>query len=133
MKIYTLEKDITTLCEKAKEFPHDVKAAFERLIAKTGGFEGRTMFGISYLENGKLAYIAACSAKEPGEAQKLGTDEWTIPKGDYLTELIENWQGKEHLFEATFKKLGDSEYPTAMPGIEWYYGEDVKCMLPLTD
>ena len=131
METIHIGENIVTLCERAKPFPTDVKGAFERLAAKVNGFEGRTMYGISYWENDGLQYLAACSAKSENEAKELGTQEWTIKAGDYLSETIENWQGNEHLFEPTFKKLGHSDNHTELPGVEWYFGNDVKCMLPI--
>lgn len=131
MQITEIQKDISTICVTASSFPNGVKEAFEKLYKLLSGFEGRTMFGISYWENGKMAYKAACSEKEAGEAKKLGSEGYTIKSGKYLSETIHNWENHMDQFNTTFTRLGHSEPATEMPGIEWYEGKDVKCMLPV--
>lgn len=129
MEVIEIKEELIVLIEKAQNFPNDVKAAFERLATKVGGFENRTMYGFSYWEDGGLTYLAGCSPVSSEETSALSAETFTVKAGSYISETIKNWEGNEHLFESTFKKLGHAGYVADALGIEWYEGKDVKCML----
>ncbi len=121
-------------CVTAKSFPYEIKQAFGALINLLPTTEGRTFFGIAYQNNeGDMIYKAAVLESFEGEGKKLDCEEFTIEKGQYLTETLKDWKKDESMIGTTFKKFAESNYNAAFPCVEWYQGDDVMCMVKLED
>ena len=132
METFNLKDDMKIFCVKAKSFPNGIKQAFSELISKLSSAEGRTLFGISYREeSGNIIYKAAVLESFDGEGQKLGCETFTIPKGDYLTEKIQDWMKDESLIGIAFQKLTITKFDYTFPCVEWYQDDDVLCMVRL--
>lgn len=132
METFNLKDDMKIFCVKAKSFPDGIKQAFGELIGKLSSAEGRTLFGISYREeSGNIIYKAAVLESFDGEGQKLGCETFTIPKGDYLTERIQDWMKDESLIGVAFQKLTTAKFDYTFPCVEWYQDDDVLCMVRL--
>jgi hypothetical protein len=132
MHTYHLENDLSLLCVKAESFPHDIKKAFDQLVALISGIEGRTFFGISYqLPSDEIIYKAAALELTEGEGEKLGCETYLLKKGKYICETLHNWMKDPSSIGACFKKMIDTRTDTVFPCVEWYKGPDVKCMVRL--
>ena len=132
MEIYKLENDLDLFCITARSFPHDIKNAFDQLVKLIGSTEGRTFFGISFEEEkGAIIYKAAVLESYTGEGDRLGCENFTMQKGEYITETIKDWMKDVSSIGKTFSKLGESRPDTTFPCIEWYKGPDVMCMVRL--
>ena len=119
-------------CVTAKSFPYEIKQAFGTLINLLPTIEGRTFFGIAYQNNeGEMIYKAGVLELFDGEGDDLGCENFTIPKGEYVTETLRNWKTDETMIGMTFKKLAHAAYDTMFPCVEWYNGADVMCMVRL--
>lgn len=132
MEKYILNSDMNLFCITAKSFPNGIKAAFEDLEKMLGSVQGRTFFGISYqAKEGDIIYKAAVLESFEGEAEKYGQEKFILKKGEYLTENIMNWRGKEQTIGTTFKKLlEDPRLDTNFPCVEWYKNhQEVMCMV----
>ena len=112
METITLHSDIQTLTVKAAVFPEGIKAAFDVLHGIFPS-ESRRFFGISYQGNdGKIIYMAAAEVLSPPEIDETGLDTFTIRKGNYICEKINNWKEDESRVKNIFEKL------LAQPGID---------------
>ena len=119
-------------CVRAKSFPYEIKQAFGTLINLLPTIEGRTFFGIAYQNNeGEMIYKAGVLELFEGEGDELGCENFTIRKGEYVTETLRNWKTDETMIGMTFKKLAHAAYDTRFPCVEWYNGPDVMCMVRL--
>ena len=132
MEVYELKKDMKVFCVQARSFPNDIKDAFGTLINKLPAIEGRTFFGISYEgKNHKMIYNAAVLETFDGEGKKYGCDSYVIKKGKYLSETLKNWKRNEASIGQTFKKMSEERNDVTFPCVEWYQGEDVRCMVKI--
>jgi len=132
MRRFALEKQMNTFCVKAHSFPYEIKQAFGELIGKLSSTEGRTFFGISYVDkSGEIIYKAAVLASFNDEGERLGCETFIIPKGDYLTITIKNWKMDELQIGSAFRQLTETKFDFNFPCVEWYQGNDVMCMVKL--
>lgn len=130
MEIIELKEPLQLIGNQATEFPAGIMQAFNQLTQAFPDFKERGIYGISYMEpDGSLTYKAAFSQLSVGEAERHGFESITIREGLYVAETIENWRGKEMQIAPAFRKLADSRPDTQTPGVEWYRGNDVVCML----
>ena len=106
MEKYFLKDNIKVFYVTAKSFPNGVMAAYQKLHSLLPSTKDRKFYGISYPgENGTIIYKAAVEESQPGEAEKYGCDTFTIPKGEYISELLTDWKKDETIIGKTFKKL----------------------------
>lgn len=133
MKVVVFEKDIEVCCVAASSFPDGVLAAFQTLHGKLDRKEARQHFGISHgLPKGGIHYLAAASELNPGEADALGLDRFTIQKGAYLGLTIQDYLKDLGEIGRTFERLLQS--PELDPEgycLEIYAGKEVQCLVKL--
>ena len=141
MEKFKLEKDVHLFCVKANSFPDGIKDAQEKLAAVTKSDGKRNHFGISYLYDDKILYMAAAEYVK-GEEIPESCETYTLKKGNYISIYIAGFAKDVSQIEKAFKKL------LADPGIdengccaECYLPEgsdfktatDVRCMVRLAD
>ena len=134
MDSFILGEDIKVMYVTATDFPEGVERAHIQLHAMLTEKERRRFFGISWLgEDGHFIYKAACDEMEPGEAQKLGLETFTIKEGPYNSFYIKDFMEDVGSIKRAFKLLLE-QHEVDPDGycLEWYIGDnDVKCMVPL--
>jgi hypothetical protein len=131
-KHFEFENDIETVCVKAN-FPEGVKDAYLALEKKVGNITKRHVYGASEMVDEKLHYWACAEALEDGEAEKLGLDEYIIPKGKYLYTVFK-WEGHEQEIAGIFTQLLQQPgVKQGSIGLEYYQEkmEDVWLMVQL--
>ncbi len=133
METYMLEEDLTVFYVEAGSFPEGVGTAFYSLMKKLPYTEGRTFFGISYMDKSrKIIYKAAVREAYNGEAKEYKRKTFIIKRGIYRIETITDWKGKEsRIGEAFSRLLKDPELDPSGACVEWYTGDDVMCMVRL--
>jgi len=133
MKKYELTEDIVVLYVPAKSFPDGIQPAFDKLEDRLSSKNNRALFGISWPDQqGKILYKAAAGEKYDGEGKINELDTFTIKKGTYISEWIEDYKNNLPLIGATFRQLlHHSELDTNSYCLEWYKGNDVLCMVKL--
>jgi hypothetical protein len=133
-EIYHLQNEIKTLCITVPDFPQGVLEAFQTLAGKLQSVEGRTNYGISWMDKtGKIIYKAAISQREEGEAQKLNCESFTIRKGAYISVVVSDFMKNIPAIGETFRKLYvDPRVDTNGYCVEIYFNDkDVRCMVTL--
>jgi len=133
MKEYFLEHDVKVFCVTAKSFPEGVQQAFitlEKMLSK----EGRTFYGISHgTASGEIIYKAAVTEKYEGEGNEYDFENYTIPKGKYVTETINDYMNNMPRFGEVFREmLAHPQLDTNGACIEWYKSDkEVMCMVKI--
>jgi len=134
MDSFILGEDIQVMYVAATDFPEGVERAHIQLHAMLTEKERRRFFGISWPDkDGHIIYKAACDEMEPGEAQKLGLETFTIKSGPYNSFYIKDFMEDMGSMKRAFKLLLE-QHEVDPDGycLEWYIGDnDVKCMVPL--
>lgn len=132
MEEFDLKQDVSLVCVRAYDFPEGIQQAFERLQARLQTSDDRAFYGISFpAEEGGMIYIAAASVLNTQELQQFEGEKMKLRQGKYITITVKNWKENVGSIGLAFRALGDSSYATVPPGIEWYQGKDVVCMLPI--
>lgn len=142
METYRLDQDIKLLCVKAESFPDGIIAAQDKLIAMTSGDSKSSYFGVSYLYDDKILYMAGVQTKERNENLLPGCEAFTLKAGNYISVYVSDFVQQTSLIEKTFKMLLDD--PGIDPNgccVECYLPEgcnpatanDVRCMIRLAD
>lgn len=132
MEIFKLDSDLPLLCVTAASFPREIGQAFNCLLGKLKGSAGREFFGISYLDDKDgIIYKAAALEAYPGEGIDLGLEQFTVQKGRYVMERIGHWRKDKDSIGMAFRKMVESFPDTTFPCVEWYQGEEVRCLVKL--
>jgi predicted transcriptional regulator YdeE len=133
MDTIVFDKEIAVCCVAASSFPDGVLTAFQTLHGKLDRKEERQHFGISHgLPDGGIHYLAAATELNPGEAETLGLDRFTIQKGTYLGLTIPDYLKDLGEIGRTFTRL--LQNPDLDPEgycLEIYAGKDVQCLVKL--
>ncbi len=107
METYKLDHDIKLFCVRAESFPDGIKAAHDKLIAITSGDSNRNYFGVSYLYDDKILYMAGVQTKERNENPPPGYETFTLKEGNYISVFISDFAQHPSLIGRTFKRLLD--------------------------
>jgi predicted transcriptional regulator YdeE len=133
MDTIVFDKEISVCCVAASSFPDGVLAAFQTLHGKLDRKEERQHFGISHgLPDGGIHYLAAATELNPGEAEALGLERFTIQKGTYLGLTIPDYLKDLGEIGRTFTRL--LQNPDLDPEgycLEIYTGKNVQCLVKL--
>lgn len=129
---YEIERTISILYEIAEDFGQDIAQAFVRLAEKAqNNGQQRACYGIILKENNTMQYRAGFNELFEGEGESLGISTFLIPKGQYCSIHIENWNQKLLEIGPTFDQiLKSGKVDTSSPCIEYYQTEkDLYCMV----
>ncbi|MCZ4225251.1 transcriptional regulator [Pedobacter rhodius] len=133
MEIFHLNEDIKVMYVTAASFPEGIETAHRKLHDVVAFDEKRRYFGLSKPNGKSIVYKAAAEELNPGEAQILGFESFTIQKGDFISEYISDFMSDISLIGKTFEKLlSDSHIDPNGYCLEMYIdNKDVRCMVPL--
>lgn len=132
MEKLIFDNEIIVYCVAAKSFPDGVPEAHESLHRVVPFSEERKYFGISYPKgDGNLVYKAAASELYDGELKHHNLETFIIPKGEYLSITVSNYNQNIPAIGETFQRL--IRDPSIDPKgfcLEWYVNNiDCKCMV----
>jgi predicted transcriptional regulator YdeE len=134
MEIQNIEEDLHLFGITVASFPTGVREAFGRLSETIRNGAQRSYYGYSYFDkNGKIVYKAAAREEFTGEGDSYGYENFSVPKGDYLAEHLDNWMDKTDCIKDVFEKLmSDPRVDTGKPVLEWYQSEkEMLCLVPI--
>lgn len=134
MEIYHLTVELNIVYVTASSFPDGIDEAFDKLKKTLPDAENRTLFGISKPdEHGEIIYKAGALENDTHEAKKFNLETFTLKKGDYLCQTINDWEYNTIEIANTFMNylLKDPRLDLTTYCIEWYKGEDVMCMVKI--
>lgn len=136
MEIIYFDQDIPAMYLPAESFPDGALAAHQALHAKVPYAEDRGYYGISWLEQGNIRYLAAAAELHAGEAKQLGLEIFTIKKGKYICEPLPDFQKDISAIGKTFERLlADPRIDPQGYCLETYSkdGKDMQCLVKLKD
>jgi len=135
MKPYFLNSDINVLCVTASSFPDGIMAAFDKLNSLIQSPVPRRIFGISSSDGNKnIIYKAAAEENSADEAARFGCERFTIKKGEYISEYIEDFMKNIPAMGQAFQEMcRDKRIDSNGYCIEMYLNnnKDVLCMVKL--
>jgi hypothetical protein len=135
MTSYFLNSDINVLWVTASSFPDGIMDAFNKLNSLVEAPGSRRVFGISYGDGNKnIIYKAALEENSPDEATLLGCERFTIKKGEYISEHIEDFMKNIPAMGQAFQEMcRDKRIDSNGYCIEMYLNnnKDVLCMVKL--
>ena len=123
------------LCVTASSFPDGIMAAFDKLNSLIQSSAPRRVFGISYGDGDKnIIYKAAAEENSTDEAARLGCERFSIKKGEYISEHIEDFMKNIPAIGQAFREMcSDKRIDSNGYCIEMYLknNKDVLCMVKL--
>ncbi len=134
MDKYKLQNDVKTFGMRVKTFPKGIGEAFDELVKLFPPNEPRSYYGLGeFGKDGSVLYYALAEEKSGSEPKKYGYPEKIIPKGEYLTETVRNWQSKTDSIKDVFAEMmKDPRVAKGKPCVEWYKTMDeMLCMVPI--
>jgi len=135
MKPYFLDSNINVICVTASSFPDGIMAAFDKLNSLIQSPVPRRIFGVSHGDGNKnIIYKAAAEEKSADEATRLGCERFTIEKGEYISEHIEDFMKNIPAMGQAFQEMcRDKRIDSNGYCIEMYLNnnKDVLCMVKL--
>jgi predicted transcriptional regulator YdeE len=134
MKTLNIPEDIPIVCITASSFPDGVMEAHRKLHALISHDKERRYYSVSYMgpEN-KILYMAGAEIVEEKDHALPGTEKFTIPKGDYISEPIHNYMQNLPAIGQTFEQmLKRADIDPNGYCLEHYLDDKtVVCMVPL--
>jgi hypothetical protein len=135
MKPHFLDSDINVLCVRASSFPDGIMAAFEKLNSLIQSPGQRRIFGISYGDGkNNITYKAAAEESSTDESTRLGCERFTIRKGEYIGQYIEDFMKNIPAMGQPFQEMcRDKRIDSNGYCVEMYLNnnKDVLCMVKL--
>jgi predicted transcriptional regulator YdeE len=134
MDIVKLEQDVVVMYIEVTNFPNGVVEAFDKLESLYGSGK-KKLYGISFQDRqGKIIYRAAAEVRDETEAAQFGLPHFTIKRGTYLSEKIENFLERiDSIGETFMKMIHDTRIDPKGYCVEVYQDPDVICMVRLVD
>ena len=131
MEKITLNDTTAVFGFQVKSFPEGIGDAFDKLIAVVPDGLARAYYGISYVNNNVIIYIAAAVEKLPGEAEKYGFTRYFIQPGNYHAITVKDWREKTDSIKDVFMEIMKDDCPDEnRPCVEWYKNdEEMVCMV----
>jgi len=132
MDAYNLKNDVKVFGVEVRNFPNGIGEAFEKLMKMLPVRDKRSYYGIFEMDrNGRMHYYATAEETRNDEADTYKCNRYTIERGEYLAEPLNDWQKKTDCIKDVFEKMShDSRVDPAKPGVEWYKNDkEMWCML----
>lgn len=134
METTTFENDKLVMYIEAASFPNGVGAAHEKLHGIVPFSVQRGYYGISWMEQGNVRYLAAAEELSEGEAEKYALEKFMIKKGDYICENVHDFMKRIPAIGECFQRmLTDPRIDPQGYCLESYEGDDVRCLVKLKD
>ncbi len=134
MESTSIENDKTVMFVEAASFPDGVSTAHEILHSNVPFSEHRGYYGISWMEQGGIRYLAAAGELHDAEAEKHGLEKFTIKKGNYICETVHDFMKHIPAIGECFQRmLTDPRIDPQGYCLEIYEGNDVRCFVKIKD
>lgn len=129
----TIDKEIHLVCVRATSFPDGIMAAYKKL-EQIVDVKSRMVYGVSHGSDTGIIYRAAAEAGLSDEAGALGLESYTIRKGTYATETLQDFRDREHVIGQAFERLlNHPDLDGTGECIECYKSaSEVTCMVRIT-
>lgn len=142
MENFQLDEDIHLFCVKADSFPEGITDAHKKLASISNPGDKRNHFGVSYLYDDEILYMAAAEVINDKEEIPAGCEAYTLRKGNYTSIYIHDFAKDPSQIEKAFKKLLDNPAidengccaECYLPeNTDYSTAKDIRCMVRLAD
>lgn len=135
MEGYYLKSDLKVFGMQVKTFPFGVGEAFDSLIGRLPEGLNRSYYGISYITDKGVVYLAVTAERFEGEAAQYPFESFRIAKGNYRTVTVKDWSTKTDKIKDVFHEMLRDECPDAdRPCVEWYKDDkEMMCMVRIDE
>jgi len=110
--------------------------AFAKLESKLPSLKGRKFYGYFNPDSDEYRACVARTAEDP-RPETIGLQQWTVPRGLYTYEKIDDWNSKKHLIASTFEKMikeNESIVDWSRPILEFYKSmNEMRLLVPVTN
>jgi predicted transcriptional regulator YdeE len=133
METIQLKQDTTVFGFRVETFPDGIGEAFDTLVQKIPGGFNRSFYGLSFMSETGIVYIASAEEKSPGEAEQLGFSRFTIERGKYAFKELTGWRKKTASIKDIFHSMMElPDIDSGKPCVEWYQDDErMLCMIKL--
>jgi len=118
---------------EAHSFPDGIQYAWNSLEKKLGSLKGRKFYGASWMECGKIRYVAGVTPVSSAEEEILRLPIIKIEGGAFITRKLEKWHERIDEIGKIFETLADL-YPVrkGVPFLEYYRSnKELILMVPI--
>ena len=129
------QPEIELIVCRASEFPAGIKDAWERLESKLASIKGRKFYGLTYFEDGQLAYYAGLQPLDSDEVNALGFPTLMLKGGTYVRVKLLDWNNHADEIGPIFDELME-EYKKdpSGPTVELYRNQsELHLMIPIIE
>jgi len=135
MENFFLEEDLKVFGIHVKTFPLGIGEAFDDLIRRLPEGLERPYYGISYVTNGNIIYLAVTAEMYEGEAKRYHYHQFSIAKGNYKTITVTDWSKKTDQIKDVFHEMMKEDCPDENRAcVEWYISDkEMMCMVRAID
>jgi predicted transcriptional regulator YdeE len=140
MENFKLDRDIHLVCVKADSFPAGIEDAHRKLAFISNPGIKRNHFGVSYMYDDEILYMAAAEVLHDKEEIPAGCETYTLKKGDYISIYLADFAKDTSQIGEAFKKLlanpaidenGCCAECYLPEGTDHNTAKDVRCMVRL--
>lgn len=135
VETYHLPTDLVLMVHAATSFPEGILASHQALHHLVPYSKERRYLGLSRPEKGMIVYYAAAETLGPEEPAQLALETLVLPKGNYCSVMVADYQAHPLSFKQAFDFL--IQQPNLDPQgycIEWYLSEkEARCMVRVID
>jgi len=130
VRFLNLEHDLRMICVEAYPYPEGITKAFEKLYSFSDSLSHRTIYGLSYNENGHTRYLAAVEELFAGEAALYGCTTTFIRSGRYAYITLKDYLKDPQAIPHAFALLsGKGQEFSGSPEIECYHSaQEMICL-----
>ncbi|MEP6749853.1 MAG: DinB family protein [Bacteroidota bacterium] len=132
IEIYNQPEDVRVFGNLVKTFPNGIGEAFSALMTMIPDGDKRAYYGLSEMDkNGGVLYWATAEEKSSVEPERYGCASFTVPAGEYLSVIVQNWRSNTDCIKDVFEEvMKDERADKTKRCIEWYYSDtEMKCLL----
>lgn len=142
MENFSLQNDIRLLCVKADSFPDGIKGAQEKLLSLIKPDAKRSYYGISYLYDDEILYMAGVDIADANEKIPDDCTIYSLKEGNYNSIYITDFAKDISQIDHAFKQLlavpaidenGCCAECYLPEGDDFFTAKDMRCMVRLAD
>lgn len=135
MEKFHLKDDLNVFGVQVKTFPLGIGEAFDGLIGRLPEGLNRAYYGISYITDKGVVYLAVTAERFEGEAEQYQYQRFRIAKGNYRTVTVNDWSKKTDKIKDVFREMLKDDCPDEnSPCVEWYKDDqEMICMVRINE
>ncbi len=112
----------------------NARGAFDKLESKLPSLKARKFYGYFNPDTDEYRACVVRTTEDP-RSETMGLQQWTVPKGLYTYEKIEDWNRKKHMIAPAFERMireNNSVIDWSRPILEFYKSmNELRLLVPV--